>query len=444
MPGETTSIAQPDPIEPAKVQPTPAPPDQRTVDLEPVATVEAAAAITDPSTLETVSGPETDPGFLARLEASFRLDHHVDRKDVRKVIDYLARRPDRLGKRERLLEYLPYLCERVWDRGLPGEICLLPIIESRLDPFAFSPGGAVGLWQFIPGTARRFGLKIDWWVDERRNVVLATDAALDYLQELHGRFDDWLLALAAYNWGEGRVERELRRVGKDATFFDIRVPGETKRYVDRFLAHAAVFADPGRYGVELPLSDDEFNAIAFVVVDTGGQVDLVRAAEEIGCGLDEIRRRNPDLKRWATHPEGPHRLIVGARDRIKAEQVLAGMPEAVRLQWVRHRIASGETLSGIAQAYRTDVATLKQANRMRGTLIRAGDHLLVPDAHRDFGGHWDAGSSAGANGIYVVKAGDTIWGIARRLGLEYKMLMAVNQIGPNDILSIGRRLSIPL
>ena len=384
-------------------------------------------------------------GFHDRLRASFQLDHSVDRKGVANEIAWVARRPDRLARRDRLLEYLPYLCEKVWDRGMPGEICLLPIVESRLDPFAFSPGGAVGLWQFIPATAKRFGLKIDWWVDERRDVVLATDAALNYLEELHDRFGDWFLALAAYNWGEGSVSRALRRSGPEAGFFDIKVPRETVRYVDRLLAYSALFAHPERFEFELPLSNPETASVSFAVVDTGGQVDLARAAEAIGCDLDEIYRRNPALNRWATHPEGPHRLLVRAGSESIAERALAQIPEKERLAWIRHLVVPGETLSGIAVAYRTSVETLQHANRLPSTLIRAGDHLFVPTTHRpleDYARHSRA-LAGGPAGVYVVKAGDTIWDIARRLGLKRQTLMVANQVGPDDILRIGQRLSIP-
>ena len=383
-------------------------------------------------------------GFLDRLRASFQFDHALHRQGVAAEIDWVARRPDRLARRDRLLEYLPYLCEKVWDRGMPGEICLLPIVESRLDPFAFSPGGAVGLWQFIPATARRFGLKIDWWVDERRDIVLATDAALNYLEVLHDRFDDWLLALAGYNWGEGRVSRALRRRGPGAGFFDIKVPRETARYVDRLLAYAAVFAQPARFGVELPLSN-RGTSIGFAVVETGGQVDLARAAEALGCGLDEIYRRNPALNRWATHPDGPHRLLVSAGSETTAEQALAEIPEDERFAWVRHLVVSGDTLSGIAAAHGTSVETLQRANRLAGTLIRVGGHLLVPTTHRppeDYA-RYSRPLAGRPAGVYVVKAGDTIWDIARLLGLKRHALMAANQIGPDDILRIGQRLSIP-
>lgn len=429
-PTGTTSPASPEvPSQSPNEAPGPSPTESVPIDV-----------LDSPAVDETVT-----IGFLDRLRGSFRLDHSLHRKGVAKEIDWVARRPERLARRDRLLEYLPYLCEKVWDRGMPGEICLLPIVESRLDPFAFSPGGAVGLWQFIPATAKRFGLKIDWWVDERRDVVLATDAALNYLEVLHDLFGDWLLALAAYNWGEGRVSRALRRSGPDAGFFDIKVPRETAHYVDRLLAYSALFAQPASFGVELPLTNLETTSVAFAVVETGGQVDLARAAEALGCDLDEIYRRNPALNRWATHPEGPHRLLVSAASHTTAERALAQIPEDERIAWVRHLVVSGETLSEIAVAYRTSVATLQQANRLPGTLIRMGDYLLVPTTHRPLEDYarYSRPLAGRPAGVYVVKAGDTIWDIARLLGLKRQALMNANQIGPDDILKIGQRLSIP-
>lgn len=438
--------------------------DAMPVDEASTTTDAPAAPTSDPRLVATVGSssgaPESAPvelddstafqepatiGFLEGLQDSFRLDHSVDRKSVAREIAWVSRRPDRLARRDRLLEYLPYVCEKVADRGMPGEICLLPIVESRLDPFAFSPGGAVGIWQFIPATARRFGLKIDWWVDERRDVVLATDAALDYLEELHDRFGDWLLALAGYNWGEGRVSRALRRAGPDAGFFDIKVPRETSRYVDRLLAYSAIFADPAKFGVEHALSDLAATPLAFAVVETGGQVDLARAAEALGCDLDEIYRRNPALNRWATHPKGPHRLLVSAASESTAAKALAEIPEKDRLTWERHLVVEGETLSEIALAYRSSVETLRHANRLPSTLIRAGDYLLVPTSHRPLEQYarYSRPAAGRSAGVYVVKAGDTIWDIARALGLKRRALMAANQIGPKDILRIGQRLSIP-
>ena len=346
------------------------------------------------------------------------------------------------------LDYLPYVCAQAQARGLPGELCLLPIIESGVDPFAQSSVGAAGIWQFMPGTARRFGLKMDRWTDERRDLALATTAALDYLNELHGRFGDWLLALAAYNCGAGCMERALRQRPDADRPFDLRLPRETQIHVAKLLALAAVFAEPARYNAELPVDDAVPAEPGLALVPTGGQIDIARAAAALGKPPDYLYARNPALRRWATHPSGPHRLLVDTADRDAAIDALERIPEDERMAWLRVRIVPNDTLGGLAHRFGTDVATLQQMNGLRSTLIRAGDDLLVPVAGR---GKGDQGGvafarlqpdSARAPAVYVVKAGDSIWRISRRLGVDQQVLMGANGIGPQDILQIGQRLIV--
>ena len=348
------------------------------------------------------------------------------------------------------LDHLRYVCAEVRARRLPGELCLVPIVESGLNPHAFSPQGAGGLWQFVPGTARQFGLKVDWWADERRDPVSATTAALDYLEQLHARFGDWLLALAAYNCGEGRLERALRRARDQATgIFEIDVPRETRNHVAKLLAFAAVFAAPEGFGVELPIGEDASAEVDFAVVGTGSQIDLALAASAMGKSVEYLYVRNPALKRWATHPRGPHRLIVDAADEQAAIDAFEGLRGEERLQWQPVRVEANDTLGHLALRFGTDVATLRQMNGLPGTLIRTGDELLVPVGGivrrpgTDVFAPRSAGLEAGSAFVYVVRAGDSIWRIARRLGVTRNALMQANGIGPRDILRIGQRLAVP-
>ncbi len=170
--------------------------------------------------------------------------HEIDR--VRRSPSYLAMLSPRIER------YLPAICSEARHRGMPAEICLLPIIESGVDPAAVSHSGARGLWQLVPGTATRYGLKITWLIDERRDPIASTDAALRYLGDLQRRFGDWTLALAAYNCGETTVANALGGAGAGASFFDLRWPTETAAYVPRLLAYAAIFADPSAHGISLP------------------------------------------------------------------------------------------------------------------------------------------------------------------------------------------------
>lgn len=391
------------------------------------------------------------------LRRSFQLDHLVEHPSVARQIaalatpdadgDHFAHLNDASGAR---LDYLRYVCAQVRARSLPGELCLVPIVESGLDPRAFSPQGAGGLWQFVPGTARQFGLKVDWWADERRDPVSATTAALDYLEQLHARFGDWLLAIAAYNCGQGRLERALRRANGETTgFFDIGVPRETRNHVAKLLAHAAVFAAPEDFGVELPVADDTSAEVDFAVVDTGSQIDLAVAASAMGKSVEYLYRRNPALKRWATHPRGPHRLIVDGADRAAAIDAFEGLRGEERLQWQPVRVEANDTLGHFALRFGTDVATLRQMNGLPSTLIRTGDELLVPVGGimrrpgADIFAPPSSRTGASSAFVYVVRAGDSIWRIARRLGVTRKALMQANGIGPRDILSIGQRLAVP-
>ena len=444
----------------------------------------------EPPIQQDLAPAEAEPaGFLAELRGSFQLDHHVEQPSVARQITALATQKaigDRLGllnERDRdgeakspgprrsgsetgvgRLDTMRHACAEVRARGLPGELCLVPIVESGLNPYAFSPQGAGGLWQFVPGTARQYGLKVDWWADERRDPVAATTAALDYLTQLHARFGDWLLAMAAYNCGEGRLARSLRSARvespqrgsargrplalKTPGFFDIEVPRETREHVAKVLAYAAVLATPGQYGVELPFGDGTSAEVGFAIVETGSQIDIALAAAAMGKPPEYLYRRNPALKRWATHPRGPHRLIVDASDAQAAIDAIEGLRSDERLQWQRVRIEANDTLGHLALRFGTDVATLRQMNGLPSTLIRTGDELLVPiggvmrrPGSGIFGPQRSA-ADARAAFVYVVRSGDSIWRIARRLGVTRKALMQANGIGPGDILRIGQRLVV--
>ena len=202
---------------------------------------------------EPAASPDAAAGFLELLRRGFALDHRLDQPAVLHEIDRVRRSPSYLARLSpRIERYLPAICAEALDRGIPGEICLLPIIESGVNPAAVSGSGARGLWQLVPGTAKRYGLKITWTLDERRDPIASTDAALRYLNDLQRRFSDWTLALAAYNCGETRVANTLASAAAGASFFELRWPTETAVYVPRLLAFAAIFADPSAHGITLP------------------------------------------------------------------------------------------------------------------------------------------------------------------------------------------------
>ena len=213
----------------------------------------SAACSANALTEEPAEPPVSAPGFLEVLRQGFALNHRLDQPVVLQEIDRVRRSPSYLARLSpRIERYLPAICSEARERGMPAEICLLPIVESAVNPAAVSQSGARGLWQLVPGTAKRYGLKINWPIDERRDPVASTDAALRYLGDLQRRFSDWTLALAAYNCGETTVANVLGGADAGASFFDLRWPTETAVYVPRLLAFAAIFADPSAHGISLP------------------------------------------------------------------------------------------------------------------------------------------------------------------------------------------------
>ncbi|HYQ72655.1 MAG TPA: LysM peptidoglycan-binding domain-containing protein [Gammaproteobacteria bacterium] len=345
--------------------------------------------------------------------------------------------------------YLAYIQGEVSKRGFPSEITLLPFVESSYDPFAYSHGRAAGLWQFIPGTARMYGLQQDWWYDGRRDVVASTRAALDYLDRLHQYFDgDWLLALAAYNSGEGTVSRAIarnRKAGKPVDFWHLELPPETSVYVPRLLAISTIVENPGKYDITLePLPA----RAGFEVVGTGGQLDLAVAAELAGLETDELYRLNPGFNRWATHPDGPHQLAIPNDKAAAFRSNLAALPESERVKWVRHKIRKGDTLSQIANRYDTTIAVLQRTNKLDGTSIRIGRHLLVPVAAKNperyaaLTERLQPGHARADKVTYQVRNGDSLWSIASKHHVTIRQLTRWNRLDSGSLIKPGQKLVI--
>jgi len=328
------------------------------------------------------TAPSTD--IWERLRTGFNFPQQTA-PSVQAHIDTFHNHPRHI---EQILKrgepYLFYILNRVEERGLPAELALLPVIESAFDPFASSPAGAAGIWQFMPATAKHVGLRQDWWVDGRRDIVAATDAALDYLSELQQRFDgDWLLALAAYNAGSARVNRAIRRnrsQGKPVDFWNLPLPDETRGYVPKLIALRAIIANPEAHNISLPALA---NSHYFSVVDTGGQLDLQVAARLTGTSMDELQRLNPGLTRSITPPASPHKLLIPRASEQRFREQLAQLSPDQRIQSIKYRIRQGDTLSTIAQHSRTTVARLRQINHLENTRIIAGKLLIVPISERN-------------------------------------------------------------
>jgi membrane-bound lytic murein transglycosylase D len=402
--------------------------------------------------LESIPAP-TD--LLSRLREKFALETTSD-PTVEREIAWYAQNPAYLDRVfTRGTRYLYYITEELERRGMPADLALLPVVESAFDPFAYSHGRASGLWQIIPGTGRRLGLAQNWWFDGRRDVVESTRAALDYLQALHAQLGgDWLLAVAGYNSGEGNVARALKRAqaaGEPADFWSIRqyLPVETRTYVPRLIAIRTLVAEPHKHGVALP---EVPNAPYFSIVETGGQIDMALAAELSALDLDQLYELNPGINRWATDPDGPHRLLVPEALAATFTAALAALGERERVQWTRHQIRNGETLSQLAEKYHTTEGVLREINGLRSNLIRAGGYLMVPHASAALDSYTQSATARAARQMnrprsgerlsHVVQPGDSLWSISMAYDVNVRELAAWNAMAPGDVLSVGREVVI--
>ncbi|WP_237060780.1 LysM peptidoglycan-binding domain-containing protein [Microbulbifer sediminum] len=386
-----------------------------------------------------------------RLRRGFNLPRHTEHPKVRDYIAYYSRNEGYMARvTERSRRYIFHIAEQLEEANLPMELALLPIVESAYDPFAYSHARASGMWQFIPATGRSFGLHQNWWYDGRRDVAASTRAAIKYFAYLNNKFDgDWALTLAAYNAGEGTVrrarERNARR-GKGTSYWDLPLPRETQRYVPQLLALAEVISRPDYYRVPL---HDVANEPYYTTVDVGSQIELAQAAELADIEIEELQLLNPGFSRWATDPNGSHQLLIPIDKRDHFLSALQELPEEQRVSWERYRIVRGDNLSTIARRYETSVEAIRQANNLRGNNIRAGKTLLIPRAAGANGQYAYAldqrvGSGKGSSGqrktSYTVRPGDTLWGIARSLGVTVRQLSSWNNMSTGETLRPGRNL----
>ena len=389
-----------------------------------------------------------------RMRAGFAFDE-VQEPAIDQQLAWFQHNPDYLERCfQRGQRYLYHVVTEVEARGMPLEFALLPVVESAYEPFAYSVGRAAGLWQFIPGTGVRFGLKQDWWYDGRRDVIESTRAALDYLQALHDQFDgDWLLAIAAYNVGEAWVQRSIdynRAHGLQSDFWHLSLPAETRAYVPKLLALKRLMAEPERYGLDFaPIPNEPY----FAVVDLQSQVQLTIAAQLAGTSYDEVVALNPGFNRWATDPDGPHRMLVPIDNADAFEASLKTLAPEDRMRYETHAVTAHETLAAIAKQYDTSAAVLAKINDLPGGRVVAGEMLKIPSvsvqlpekvllaAARVDRPETDTGRRQ-RQIVYRVRAGETLNSIARRHGVPVSTLARLNNLSSGGALTKGQRLII--
>ena len=385
------------------------------------------------------------PDLWQRIREGYDLSPDEMHATVAKQRDWYIRNPSYLATVfSRAEPFIYYVTDELDRAGLPLELALLPIVESTYDPLAYSHSHAVGLWQFIPSTAKSFGLRRDRWYDGRRDVIYSTQAAVKYLKYLHKRFDnDWLLALAAYNSGEGNVSRSMarnRKLGKPEDFWSIKLPRETRNYVPQLLALAELIAKPEVYSIELPSIPDE---AYFEVVEIESQIDLNKVVEITGIKGPDFTRLNPAYRRSITPPQGKHNILLPVGTASPLRHLLANTDPKTWVPHSEYAVRSGDTLSQIAQRFRVPTRWLKSHNNLKGDRLRVDQVLLIPHAGGDSSSKKSATSVAATSkqSVYQVHSGDSLSSIATRFKSSVVDLRRSNNLR-TDILQIGQKLKV--
>ena len=354
----------------------------------------------------------------------------------RKLRQYHGNQPYFDSIRNNARPWLYYITRQLAMRGIPGEIALLPAVESGYDARAVSSRKAAGLWQILPDTARDLKLTHSWWYDARHDPLAATDAALDYLVFLRELFNnDWLLAVAAYNCGPGNMRRAIRRAGlrtETAEYATIEryLPTETRIHMARWLVLSEIVAMPRLHNVRIKTIPWR---PYFIEVPTRARINLATAARQAGLPPADLAILNLGFRRGTTAPNGPHRLLVPAEHAVRIGRMLSqSRPVRFAERQQRYRIREGDSLSLIARAHGTTVKALMSANGLDSHLIRAGRDLMLPLA-----------GGASGDKLHVVSPGETLWLIARLYRTTVSSLRDWNRLTPDSsLLRPGQQLRV--
>jgi len=410
------------------------------------------------------------------LRQEFGLQHYENNPQVQEQIDWFMNHQDfLLHSTTHAAPYLYYILQQAHKRHLPAEFALLPIIESAYNPFAYSPAGAAGIWQMMPGTASGYGLRQDFGYDGRRDVITSTKAALNYLAYLNNFFEgNWLLTIAAYNTGEGSVLSSLRRNIRDGIttdFWYLPLPQETRVYVPRLLALATIIAHPEIYPIYLP---PVRNAPYLAQIDVDAKIDLKHAALLAGISIKQLWQLNPGYNRSTTTPPLPFKLVLPIENVEQFTENLARLPSYQRPTAYVYKVRTGDSLKTIADRFYTSPLLLRKINQLVSNNVKAGMNLIIPRnnttlltktlTHAD--PHYFSSKNFSSkntikntishlttyNNHYKIQSGDTIYmsrrhdslpNIAKQFHTSVEALAAVNQFSKNRVLQPGERLLIP-
>lgn len=420
------------------------------------------------------------------LREEFTLPHYEDNQVVQEKIEWFMNNQDYLLRSaSRAAPYLYYILQQVKKRHLPAEIVLLPIIESGYNPFSLSNVGAAGIWQLMPGTATGLGIKQDTWYDGRRDVIASTRGALNYLSYLQSFFEgNWLLAIAAYNTGEGNVLSAIKRNirdGRDTDFWTLPLAQQTKDYVPSILALAIIISHPEQYPIYFP---PVRNAPYLAQVDVGKQINLKYASTLAGISYQKLLQLNPGFSRASTSKKGPKKLVLPIENVEQFSENFSRSPLNTKIKWIHYRVKAGDTLASIAKKFNSSANAIHKMNHLAKNSLRRGMNLLIPNkdhattkveliaesttrqqqkrkiikptlinanknhlselelALNDLEKAASTYTLQPGDTVYIVRSKDTLEDIAKRFHVNAQTLLAANQLS-NGKLKSGQQLIVP-
>ena len=381
--------------------------------------------------------PENADRYEIPLETNARVDGWLDYFQ-NTIPERFALYLSRAGRYEEMIR------RKLRRAEMPEDFLYLALIESGMNPNAYSRARAVGMWQFISGTARAYDLEVSFWVDERRDPEKATDAAIEYLSDLYDEFGSWYLAAAAYNGGPGRVRRAIRRTGSE-DFWNLgaHLRSETRNYVPKLVAAAIIGHDPQRYGFTDIVPD---TPIEFDLVEVPDATSFDVLAEAAGTDEESIGALNPEFPRKVTPPDRTVHLRIPPGNGEAFAVAYAAIPPEDRVSWIEHTVTRGQTLGQLASRYGTSVAGIRAANNnVNPRRLQVGQRLVIPRTGNATlaaraGGTTPAPPTEGPVTI-TVRQGDTLWAISRRYRVSTDQLMAWNNLR-SSVIQPGDRLEI--
>ena len=447
-----------------------------TPDIADVAPEELDKVLTDPwpDLDENIELTDAEREALSSLyEIQFSLDDEARRQVQAQFLFFNRKARSSVEKwlvRAKL--YLPNVRKVLKEKGLPEDLAYLPFVESGYNPNAYSHAGAGGMWQFIPSTGKHFGLNVDWWVDERRNPIMATEAAAEYLNELHTMFNDWSLALAAYNCGEAKIDKCVKSTGScnifelscnnDSLNDKARLKNETLIYVPRFIALVKLISNHELLGFT-PTDFSTVPELESIPVKPG--TDLYSLAENSGLGWDSFQHLNPGFRRFISPPDRESFVLVPKENKEKAVAFLESPDATPYNGFTVYTIKQGDTWSHIASRFGVPVSVLKRVNKKTSNLIKPGQQVMVPKTSEmmaaatnmergsgqtaekaappvaDTKPNQGPKSSQPAN--YTIQSGDTLYSIAQKYDISTDELKRINNITSPKSLKPGQGLHIP-